>query len=135
MFIIEFDSLEEFKTASTDLVKLYDPTRKMLYTVVGNVIAIYKLKEGEEKRLKDLKPLVKARLISTIDRNKIEMRVEEFKDEIPKLLGRRLKEVDISGSGIDLIFEGGTALKIYCIGEWALSVKEAKEEIDDDFVL
>jgi len=134
MFIIEFDSLEEFKTASTDLVKLYDPTRKMVYTVVGNVIAIYKLKEGEEKRL-DLKPLVKARLIPTIDRDKIEMRVEEFKGEIPKLLGRRLKEVDISGSGIDLIFEGGTALRIYCIGEWALSVKEAKEEIDDDFVL
>ena len=58
-----------------------------------------------------------------------ERRLYEVFEELEKLRGRRVKEARVGECGFDLVFDDGTCLEVYCLGEWGVVVD--KEEADD----
>ena len=124
--IIKFESLDDFYFAVSNLTVLYDPKRKIFYTLVAGVIILYKPKNDEEvKKMKSWRTVRTARLLPTVIPDSIESydrAEEEFKKEAPKIIGKKVKDVKIGDNGIDLVFEDGTTFEIYCFGAWAWSI-------------
>ena len=120
--IIKFESLDDFRFATSNLTVLYDPKRKIFYSLVVGGILLYRPKNDEEvKEMKSLRTVITARLIPTVIPDNIESydkAEEEFKKDAPKIIGKKVKDVKIGDNGIDLVFEDGTTLEIYCFGAW-----------------
>jgi len=136
--IIKFESLDDFRSATANFVTLYDPKRKVLYTIAAGAILLYKPKSDEEvKELRSLRTVITARLIPSVIPDNIESydkAKEEFKEDAPKIIGKKVKEVKIGDNGIDLVFEDGTTLEIYCFGEWAWCIDVAGDREDENMV-
>jgi len=125
--IILFESLDEFLSATKGFILFHDPKRGKLFTYdVSNHFLIYKPKNDEEvKKVKSWRIVIAARLLPTISPDSIESfskLYDEFKEDVKKIVGKKIVDAKIGDDGIDLVFEDGTTLEIYCFGAWAWSI-------------
>jgi len=53
---------------------------------------------------------------------------EEDKKELLKLIGKRIKDFAVGENGIDIIFDDGTILELYCLEEgWGFVISSEEE--------
>lgn len=141
--IIKFESLDEFHSAVSNLAVLYDPKRKIFYSLVVGGILLYRPKNDEEvKEMKSWRTVITARLLPTISPDSIESfskLYDEFKEDAKKIVGKKIVDAKIGDDGIDLVLEDGTTLEIYCFGEWGWYIgkeeNQEQEPLDDDALL
>ena len=124
--IIKFESLDEFYSAVSNLEVFYDPKRKIFYSLVVGIILLYRPRNDEEiKKLKSWRTVRTARLIPAVFPDSIESFskiYDEFKEDVKKIVGKKIVDAKISDNGMDLVFEDETTLEIYCFGAWAWSI-------------
>jgi len=134
--IIKFESLDDFYFATSSSAVLYDPERKIFYTLVAGAMLLYKPRNDEEvEKMKSWRTVRTARLIPTVIPDNIESYVkaeEEFKKDAPKIIGKKVKDVKMGDDGIDLVLEDGTTLEIYCFGEWGWIIDKEDQDQEDD---
>jgi len=134
--IIKFESLDEFYSATSDLAVLYDPKRKILYSIVAGIIIVYKPKNSKEvEKMKSWRTVKTARLIPTVIPDNIESfskLYDEFKEDAKKIIGKKIVDAKIGDNGIDIVLEDGTTLEIYCLGAWAWSIDKETRHKDNE---
>ena len=133
--IIVFRTLEDFLKAVYHYpFVLLEPTKNELYMIHGNHVLLYRIRDKKEfERASKEKMIIPAIRLFTLKPESVadyDQAFEELKKDATKIIGKKVKDVKMGDDGIDIVFEDGTTLEIYCFGEWAWSI----DKEDNDYV-